>query len=285
VVLGGVAAWPVTGRAQQIDRVRRVGLLDPNPEDTISQLRCGALREGLVQLGWIERRNLRIDTHYGPPEQINDRAAELVRSAPDVIVVGGSISTRAVQQRTRIIPIVFVSVGDPAENGIVESVARPEGNATGFTNLFASFGSKWVELLKQVAPRISHIAIVSDPRVSQQSYSASIETAAKVMGIESVRISVPTSAEMERAIPAFAAQPNGGLLIMPARANVQLAKLAIEHKLPSIGTGREDAAVGTLLSYGSIELICTETRQLTWTAFCEAPRLATCRCNFPPSLS
>jgi putative tryptophan/tyrosine transport system substrate-binding protein len=244
----GAAAWPVTARAQQNERVRRVGVLYPGLEDPISQERLAALRHGLAQLGWVEGRNLQIDTRYGPQGQLSDRAAELVRSAPDVIVVGGGEPTRAVQQRTHIIPIVFVSVGDPTENGVVKNIAHPEGNASGFTNLFGSFGGKWVELLKRVAPQISRIAIVRDPVISGQSYATSIEMAVNAMGIKLAQIS---STEIDHAIPAFAAQPNGGLLVMPARPNKHLANLAIEHKLPSIGSGREDAAVGTLLSYGS----------------------------------
>src|SRR5215470_17030602 len=142
--LGGAAAWPLAARAQQAARIRRVGVLYPFPENRVFALRMAALWQGLAQFGWIEGRNLRIDAYPGPQEQINDRATELVRSAPDVIVAYGIVATRAVQRRTDIVPIVFVAVGDPVEAGIVKSVARPEGNVTGCTKLFASFGGKWV---------------------------------------------------------------------------------------------------------------------------------------------
>ena len=127
--LGGAAAWPLAARAQQAEGVRRVGFLWPTPSGAAA---AAGLRQALAQLGWIEGRNLRIDAYPGPLEQIDDRAAELVRSAPDVIVVSGIAATRAVQQRTRIIPIVFLSVGDAMANGTVNNIARPEGNATGF---------------------------------------------------------------------------------------------------------------------------------------------------------
>src|SRR5215469_14541448 len=164
--LGGTVAWPLGARAQQTERIRRVGFLYPFPDGPYSSTpRLVALRQGLAQLGWIEGRNLRIDLYSGPQEQIGDRAAELVRSAPDVIVAFGA-ATRAVQQRTRTIPIVFVALGDPVEDSFVKNIARPEGNITGFTNVFPSVGGKLVDLLKTVAPQISRIAIVSDISLS-----------------------------------------------------------------------------------------------------------------------
>src|SRR5215469_10850911 len=138
--LGGAVAWPLTARAQQSERIRRVGFLHPFPDGPYGFTpRVVALRQGLARLGWIEGRNLRLDLYPGPQEQVDDRAAELVRSAPDVIVVFGA-ATRPVQQRTRTIPIVFVAFGDPVQGGLAESIARPEGNVTGFTNLFPSIG-------------------------------------------------------------------------------------------------------------------------------------------------
>ena len=249
--LGGAAAWPLAARAQQAEGVRRVGFLWPTPSG--AAVAAAGLRQALAQLGWIEGRNLRIDAYPGPLEQIDDRAAELVRSAPDVIVVSGIAATRAVQQRTRIIPIVFLSVGDAMANGTVNNVARPEGNATGFSNLFTTLGGKWVELLKEVAPQISRIAVVSNPRYTGGApMHAYIETAAKTMAIERVPIDVCSPAEIAEAVPAFAAQPNGGLLVFPAVTFLlPIYKLAVEYKLPSIGSGREDATNGALLSYGS----------------------------------
>ena len=253
--IGCAMALPAVARAQEAERVRRVGLLLPTSFGPFYQTGAAALRQELAQLGWIEGRNLRIDDYPGPLEQIDDRAAELVRSAPDVIIVWGIAATRAVQQRTRIIPIVFLSVGDAMASGIVNNVARPEGNATGFTNFFASFGGKWVELLKEVAPQTSRIAVVWNPNYNfNLSYAnrASIETAAKAMAIEPVSIAVRSPAEIAQAIPAFAAQPNGALLFSPTPAfQILVYKLAVEYNLPSIGSGRDDAANGALLSYGS----------------------------------
>jgi putative tryptophan/tyrosine transport system substrate-binding protein len=256
VGLGGAVAWPAAAQDQQAERVRRVGVLYPFPTGNLFTQRMAALRQGLAQFGWIEGRNLRIDAYPGPQDQISDRAAELVRSAPNVIVAYGIVATRAVQQRTRIVPIVFVAVGDPVEGGIVESVARPEGNVTGLTNLFASFGGKWLDLLKEVAPQISRIAVVQDSSfplgIGPGGYFASIETSAKAMTIEVVVIRVRTPAEAAQAIPAFAAQPNGGLLVMPMGVlQIPIYKLAAEYKLPSIGSARDDAANGALLSYGA----------------------------------
>ena len=252
--LGGAVAWTAGARAQQAEHVRRVGLLYPFSAGPFYQALAAALRQGLAQFGWIEGRNLRIDGYQGPLEQIDDRAADLVRSAPDVIVVYGVPATRAVQQQTRVIPIVFLAVGDAMVSGIVKSDASPEGNATGFTNLFASFSGKWVQLLKEVAPQISRIAVVWDRGYTAGYFApASIETAVKAMAIEPVPIPVRSPAEIAQAIPAFAAQPNGGLLVMPMVGVLQIPifKLAVEYKLPTIGSGREYAANGALLSYGS----------------------------------
>jgi putative ABC transport system substrate-binding protein len=158
-----------------------------------------------------------------------------------------------VQQQTRLIPIVFVAVGDPVQNGIVKSVARPEGNATGITNLFASVGGKWVELLKEVAPQTSRIATVWHPTFQLGAYSGAIETTAKAMAIELAQISARTPAELAPAIAAFAAQPNGGLLVSAAAGLLAepAFNLAVLHKLPSVGPFREIADAGSLVSYGS----------------------------------
>jgi putative ABC transport system substrate-binding protein len=147
---------------------------------------------------------------------------ETTGSAPDVIVVYGLPATRAVQQRTRIIPIVFLAVGDALVSGIVKSAARPEGNATGFAHLFASLDGKWVELLKDVAPQISRIAVVWDTNYTAGYFApSSIETATKAMALERVPIPVRSPAEVAQAIPAFGAQPNGGLLVMPMAIDLQ----------------------------------------------------------------
>jgi putative tryptophan/tyrosine transport system substrate-binding protein len=252
--LGGAVAWPLAARAQQTERIRRVGFLHPFPDGPYGfRPRVVALRQGLTQLGWIEGRNLRIDLYPGPQAQIDDRAAELVRSAPDVIVVFG-IAARVVKQQTRTIPIVFVAAGDPVEGGLVENIARPEGNITGFTNVFPSVGGKLVDLLKAVAPQISRIAIVSDVGLARAPPTLpAVEEAAREMGIEAVRIAARTPAEVHVAIQEFAERPNGGLLVIPPMGPLEghIIDLAAWYKLPSIGLSRVEAEVGTLLSYGS----------------------------------
>jgi putative tryptophan/tyrosine transport system substrate-binding protein len=226
--------------------------LYPFRENRFNASRVAALRERLAQVGWIEGSNLQIDLLPGPQEQISDRAAELVRSAPDIILAFGPGATRAVQELTRTIPIIFSDVGDPVRNGLVKSIARPEGNATGFANQFGAgggFGAKWVELLKAAAPQISRIAIVT----SAGGPFPVIETAAKEMGIEPVRIAaVRTRDEVATAIRLFAAQPNGGVVVRPGMSGLisSVVTLAHEYKLPSIGGSRVEAEVGTLLSYG-----------------------------------
>jgi putative tryptophan/tyrosine transport system substrate-binding protein len=255
--VGGAAAWPLAVRAQGAERVRRVGFLYPFRGDPrYYAQRVTALRERLAELGWIEGRNLRIEIYYGPQEQIDDRAAELVRSAPDVIVTGPGINpARAVQQLTRTIPIVFVRVGDPVVllNGFGKSIARPEGNATGFTNRFGAsdISAKWVQFLKEAAPQISRIAIVADISLLDAPDPV-IETAAKEMGIELVRIAVRTRDEVTTALRVFAAQPNGGVIVRPPMGPLMapVISLAAEYKLPSIGASFVDTDAGTLLSYG-----------------------------------
>jgi putative tryptophan/tyrosine transport system substrate-binding protein len=261
--IGGIAvASPLGALAQQAERERRVSFLYPFPEGPRYYApRVAALRERLAELGWIEGRNLKIDLYPGPQEQISDRAAELVRSAPDVIVVFAVPATRAVQQQTRTIPIVAVALGDPVAGGLVKSMARPEGNVTGFTNALPSFGGKWVQLLKAVAPQMSRIAMVSDISlaVPGQIYGLipPIEAAAKAMGIEAVRIAARTPAEAAVAIRAFAEQPNGGLAVVPPMGTLEgpVISLAAEHKLPSVGLTRVEADIGTLLSYGADNIL------------------------------
>jgi putative ABC transport system substrate-binding protein len=252
---GAAAAWPIAARAQA-ERVRRVGVLYPFPAGNLFTQRMAALRQRLAQLGWIDGRNLRIDGYPGPQDQISDRAAELIGSAPDVVVAFGIVATRAVQRRTPLVPIVFVAVGDPVEAGIVKSIAHPDGNSTGITNLFASFGGKWLDLLKKVAPQISRVAVVQDSSfplgIGPGGYFASIETSAEAMALEIVVIRVRTPDEAAQAIMAFAAQPDSGLIVMPMGfLQVPIYKLAIEYKIPSIGSAREDAANGSLMSYGA----------------------------------
>ena len=205
-LVGGAAPWPLAARAQQ--GVRRVGVLTR----TMGSLPI-VVRDGLQGLGWIEGRNLRLDVRGGggDPDLNRAYAAELVSLKPDVIVTAGLPVTRAVQQQTQTIPIVFTGVGDPVAAGIVKSLAHPEDNATGITNGFSSMGGKWVQLLKEAVPRLERVADLHNPL--QDSYSASTEEAARALGLHAIQIPYRDAVDFERAIAEFAAEPNGGLIV------------------------------------------------------------------------
>jgi putative tryptophan/tyrosine transport system substrate-binding protein len=207
-LLGGAAAWPIAAKAQQGERVRRIGILERGvATDRSVQVRQGAMREGLAKLGWIEGRNVRFDLRYSAddPDLLRAHADELVRLAPDVIGANSAAVARALLQRTRTIPIVFANVGDPVANGLLKNIARPEGNATGATSLFQSLGGKWLELLKEAAPRTTRVALIFAAEIGSQAYFAVIDSAAEVLGVKAIRTPYRNAAELERAIDAFAA--------------------------------------------------------------------------------
>jgi putative tryptophan/tyrosine transport system substrate-binding protein len=220
------------------------------------QAMIAELRDGLKNLGWIEGRNLRLEIRYAAdPKEIGPYADELVKFAPDVIVVGTSLMTATVQQRTRTIPIVFIGVGDPVEGGMVKSLARPEGNTTGITNLFFSIGSKWLEFIKDAAPGVARAAILLSRDTRVAGYVASIEAAGTALGVQTIRTPYGNAAELERVIDAFAAEPNGSLILHPpglfGTDRELMFRLAIEHRLPAIYQQRTYALEGGLMSYGS----------------------------------
>ncbi len=219
-------------------------------------------RDGLARLGWTEDRNLKIDLRFGggDPDRIRALAAELVSLAPDLIVTGfGSLpATRAVQQQTQTIPIVFTGVGDPVTNGLVKSIARPEGNITGVTNLFNSMGGQWLELLKEAAPRIERVALINNGQLSSNdNYGGfdSIEEAARKLKVNAVRMPYRDGIDIVRGIDAFAADPNGALIVVPPVPTVanseMIVRLAVQHRLPSIWPVIDLVVKGGLISYGS----------------------------------
>src|SRR5262249_29151470 len=171
----------------------------------------------LKELGWVEERNLRIVTRIdSDPDRLRALAEALVREAPDVIVVYSNGAARALQQQTKTIPIVFAGVGDPVVNGLVASLARPEGNITGVTNLFYSIGGKWVELLRELEPRLARVAMIFNPELrTSQGWFAAIEEAAAMLGVKAIRLPVRDPAAIEDAVGAFAVEPNGGLIVLP----------------------------------------------------------------------
>jgi putative ABC transport system substrate-binding protein len=258
--LRGAAAWPLAARAQQADPVRRVGALLVGPKDSPrSQAIIAAFRERLAMLGWVEGGNLLMDYRFimGDPGRAAAYAKELVGVRPDVIFAITGLAARAVEQRTAVIPIVFVGAGDPASNGLVSNIARPGGNITGFANLFYSLGGKWLELFKEAIPgmaRVAHIfsanALSAD---AQDQLGAAIDAAAARLGVTTVTMPIHNTAEIEPAINAFAAAPNGGLLLTGAVASAHsetIEQLALHHRLPLMRGVAATVEEGVLISHG-----------------------------------
>ena len=259
ILLGAaVAAWPLAARAQQGDRVRRIAVLPQLVEaDSFDDL--SAFREALAKLGWIEDRNLRVDVRFGvDPERIRTVAAELVDLAPDVIVTAGAVTTREMQRQTQTIPIVIAGVGDPSANGIIKNIAHPEGNITGITNLFASVGGKWLELLKQAFPKIETVGLIYNTQLNAVPggyYISSVEEAARALTIKLIRLPYQDAVDITHGIDEFAAEPNSGLIVLPPPATpanrAVIRRLAAQHHLPAIWFDKQYVVEGGLLGYGS----------------------------------
>jgi putative ABC transport system substrate-binding protein len=260
LLVSAVATWAVTVRAQQAERVRRLGVLPSGlaADDAASRKRIEAFRQGMQERGWIEGRNLQIDYRWAGSdvEQIKSYAAELVGSQPDVILAITSPSVAALRRATRTIPIVFASISDPVGQGFVASLARPGGNITGFTGLEFSLGQKWVGLLKELAPRITRIAYLFHPEIGpfHPLWLKSVERAAAPLGIEATAAPVRAVADIERAIDAIAAPPNGGLIVQPDGYTLVnrglIIELAARGRVPAVYTYRNEVAEGGLVSYG-----------------------------------
>jgi putative ABC transport system substrate-binding protein len=258
--LGGVAAaWPVAARAQQSGRTRQIGVLSPGDENSVSAKAYWPLfTQRLEELGWVNGRNLRIELRFagGNVEQMRTFARELSDLRPDVIVASTGRATKAVQEQTRTVPIVFVYAGDPVANGILMNIARPEGNTTGVTDLFPAIGGKWLELLKEGVPRLARVALIFNPDFLNEVTLTAIEAAATRHGVKALRIVVRNSAEIESAIDAFAAEPDGGIITVPPVAGLPsvaqvIHRLALQHRLPTIYNVRVLVADGGLMSYGA----------------------------------
>ena len=249
--IGAAASWPLVARAQQADRVRRIGVLVGAGADGLdAQARQGAFLQGLQQLGWTDGRNVRIDTRWGgaKPDDIRKYAAELVALAPDVILAAGNAPVERLLQATRTVPIVFVIAIDPVGSGIVDSLSRPGGNATGFMQFEYSLTAKWLELLKQIAPGVTRAAVLRDAAVAAGiGQFAVIQSVAPSVGVEVSPINGRDASEIEGAIAAFARISNGGLIVTAsALAGVHrdlLITLAARHKLPATLIGRADEVI------------------------------------------
>jgi putative ABC transport system substrate-binding protein len=254
---GGVAAWPMAARAQG-ERMRRVGVLTPMVEgDRESQRRLAAFREGLQQLGWVDGRDFRIDARWGAGDdnRLRGYAAELVALAPDIVLVHGSPALVAIQRANPSFPIVFANVVDPVSAGFVESMARPGGTATGFTVFEYGLSGKWLELLKELAPRVKRVAILRDVAIAAGSGQlGALQTAASTFGIELRPVGVRDDTEIERSLAAFASGANGGLIVTGSTLALNHRKLivalAARHMLPAVYPYRYFVSVGGLVCYG-----------------------------------
>lgn len=255
---GGLAACPLAARAQQSERIHRIGvLMNQAAEDSIAQARLNAFVEGLRLLGWTEGSNVAIDIRWGAPDPNRFRrdAAELVILKPDVILAASGATMPAIMQATRTVPVVFVLVPDPVGSGFVESLARPGGNATGFTQFEFGLSGKWLELLKELAPRVTRAAILRDPDdPAGVGQFGALRNAAPSLGIEVRAIDVRDPTGIERSVKAFASAANGGLVVTgsaPAAASRNLIiTLAARHRLPTVYPYRFFATGGGLVAYG-----------------------------------
>src|SRR5262245_43699622 len=233
-LLGGVAAaWPLAARAQQADRVRRVGvLMNLTADDPEASTRVTALAQGLQQLGWTDGRNVRIDYRWGAADADRSRkhAAELVTLAPDVILASGTPAVAALQQATRTVPIVFVNAVDPVGAGLVDSLAQPGGNATGFSLFEYGISAKWLELLREIEPQLKRAAVLRDANIASGiGQLAVIQAAAPSFGVEVRPLGVRDADEIERAVTAFARSPNGGLIVAASKVVGDHRKVILTH--------------------------------------------------------
>jgi putative ABC transport system substrate-binding protein len=256
---GAAAAWPFAARGQQGERMRRIGVLIGGvaPDDPDAQANMAAFLQVLQQLAWTEGRNVRIDYRWGlgNADNIRKYAAELAALAPDAIFASGNAAMPSLLQATRTVPIVFVNVADPVGSGFVDSLARPGGNATGFVQFEYNLSGKWLELLKEIAPRVTRAAVLRDPAiVSGIGQFAVIQSVAPSAGVEVSPVNVRDAGEIERAVTAFARASNGGLIVTTSALTVVhrdlIITLAARYKLPAVYYRRYFVTSGGLMSYG-----------------------------------
>jgi putative tryptophan/tyrosine transport system substrate-binding protein len=256
--LGGAAAWPLVARAQQAERIRRIGVLTALPEnDAEIQAHLAAFRQGLDRLGWSERRNVRLDIRFAHADvdQLQAFAKELIALQPDVVIAHTTPAVAALRRESQAVPIVFTYVSDPVASGFVSSLARPGGNSTGLLLYEASITGKWLAMLREVATRTTRAALLGDPKTPTYEYFVRMaEVAAASLGIELVLCPVQTTADIERTIDSFARMPNGGLFLPPNnttfRHRDRVIELAARHRLPAVYAFRTCVLEGGLMSYG-----------------------------------
>jgi putative tryptophan/tyrosine transport system substrate-binding protein len=255
--LGSAAvAWPRSTRAQQGERMRRVGvLMNLASDDPEAQARISAFRQELHQLGWTDGRDVRIDYRWAEGAgQFQRYAEELLALAPDVILASATPSVQALQQVTRTVPIVFANVGDPVGMGLVANLARPGGNITGFLPHEFGFGAKWLELLKEIAPRVTRVAVLRDLTIGPAFLSA-IQAVAPSFSVELTAVGVRDVGEIERSVTAFARSSNGGMIVTASTSALVhrnlITMLAARHGLPAVYAFRYMVTAGGLISYGA----------------------------------
>jgi putative ABC transport system substrate-binding protein len=289
-LLGGAgAAWPLAARAQQRERMRPIGVLMPlAADDPEAQARTTAFVQELAQLGWIAGRNVQIDNRWsaGDSERVRGYVAELVALAPDVIVTSSTVSVAALIEATRTVPIVFAGIPDPVGAGFINNLSRPGGNVTGFLLYEYGLSAKWLEMLKQIAPQTTRVAVIRESTAiaTGAGQFAAIQTAAPSVGVEVSPINVRAAGEIEHGVTAFARSPNGGLIVtggplMVAHRDLMVA-LAARHRLPAVYTVRFFVTGGGLISYGP-----DAVRPATSIASSRVRSPVTCRCRRRPSTS
>jgi ABC-type uncharacterized transport system substrate-binding protein len=251
------AAWPLAAGAQQLERMRRIGVLMGIANDALGRERVKALAQGLQELGWVPGRNTQIDFVWaGGAGDIQPYAQELVRSAPDVLLATSTTTTIALRQETSTIPIVFVSVSDPIGSGFIASLARPGGNLTGLLLYEDGITGKWLAMLKEIAPRLERAALVANPKTTNYDYFLrSAKAVAPSLAIELVPSPIENAADIDRVIESFARVTNGGLVVLPDNTAIThrdlVIALAARHRLPAVYNNRLFVAAGGLMSYGT----------------------------------
>ena len=250
------AAWPLTARAQQAERMRRIGVhLGFNAGDPEAQPLIAAFQQGLKELGWTDGRNVRLDYHWATanPDRVKADVAELVQTTPDVILVNSTPAVRDLQQATSTVPIVFISIADPIRSGFVASLAHPGGNITGLTNFEATTGGKWLQLLKELAPRTTRAALIFNPNTHSGQFFRLLEAAGPTLGVKPVQTPVLDTAGIERALASLGGDKNVGLLVMPdiftTVNRALIISLAARYGLPTMYPYRLFVKDGGLMSY------------------------------------